>query len=750
MVDNKTEGKMLEPPMDPNAFIPTELEAPESPDLSSAFDAENLAGDANLSKTVFEYASTYLKKHRDQRWELEELWKVEDWMLKCGQDEGRRETERVRTDKTGDTMTETKSQKIGSTLFYKQVRTLLANFAAILYSRKDPYKFKPRSNPEVFASEKQSDDLAHQHDMTMRWSRDQENFTVRGIEFLAEILAHGNVPIYSKWVRKSKEILDRWPVLVDGEQVGTTLERRLTPTENRPEVDYLDNERFYADQNIPSCQKQNCIGIESPASMEDILQGQRNEGYLNVDQITSSFLYKGDDSGVTSQKESSAGYSGATDDTNTGTFMQYDVYVRLPIDETKKGDARWNPGKHEAKIYWVTFVGSLDDAIVTRIQRNPDPHDDMPFDLVHLLPFKVSKNSLYHISLGQLLRGNFTEATTAKQQMIDSKTLQNNRPMKGIKGEVMVEAGGLKFGKDKMFWVDNKESLSEFQLGNVIDNANVLGYIEADSNEVAGTINAVTGAAMGQRTSAAEAENAYEAASLPNKMISKYVFHQWLTFHAMRGVRQWHVYALPVQTIKIMDTDTIAETIRPVELYGDFDVEVTIVDEFERNFMQTQALTWAAQNVFPLFMDVIDKRWLAKQVFDKFLHIDVTDGIRPDMRDESVQRAKMENVMLMQGQYVPPTINEDFDAMLAEHKGERIQYVGVESDERYKNVMLLDRHIQETEYLKQQAGGAQGAGGQAQAQATAAGGSPASPPMNSSAGMAAGNEMASVAGAMQA
>ena len=739
---------------DLDAFTAVDADPQDTLPQPTDIERVNLADDEKLVEQVMPHLHRYFEKDRINREELEKIWNAEDWMYKCGQEAATAEVERERTDRQGDDLAKTKSQKVGSTLFFRQVRSLAALFTSVLTSKPDPYEFRSRHNPHVFYSDAQADQLANQHNLLMRWTRDNEGFLTNSIELFFSLLKHGNVPIYSKWLRKNAEVLDRWPIIEDvpgefdgetGEQLApptqvvaqTVLERRLVRTDNRPVCPMIPIENFYADQNIGNMQSQNAIFVKSFPNMSDIQTVEREGDYLNVDKVDDAQLFKGrQDDTTKTDAEDNAGFDSNTDDSATGTFRQFDCYALLPIDEEKPKGKRWDAKKHPAKRYWVTVIApnDLSAGVCLRIERNPDPDDEYPFEMVKLLPGDADK--LYGMSLGQALRGNFTEQCTTKAQMLDRKTLHNNRPLKAITGEVHVDAGGLAFGKDKIYWCDNENSLTEFQMDTTPDTVNMqtLNYLDADSDETAGNNRSVRGEAMGGRTSSSEATNAFGAARLPHKMIMQYVFDRWLRFRARKGIKNWHLYADDDQVIKITDEPGRYENIRPIDLYGDFDVEINIVNEFEDNAVLQQTLTHAAQNFFPLFMHVMDPRELAKIVFDRFLHIDISRAIKPDRSEESTLRARQENIMLMDGRYVPPSVDEDFDAMLREHEGHIIQYRGVEGE--HPNLNLVARHIEETKFLKQQN----------EVQPT---GSLPAGPQNQTPGQVAGNEIAGAIGAQQ-
>lgn len=737
------EQTKYEAPLSDDAFIPVDMEIDGTAEnVEEQKFRKNLADDPELCKQVQDYISKYYDKFKTQRTAMEELWKTIDWMWKCGQNETVREDERTRLDRQGDDLTKTKAQKCGSTMFFKQVRSLAAQFSEVLFSKDDPWKYKTRSNPEIYGSDQEAEALVSQHNLTMRWNRQAENFKKKAIEFLFMLMKYGNVPVACRWFRRNAEVLDKWPVIpAGGGEVTYKIERRDMLCDNRLLMDVIPPQNFFADICIGDTQNQQCIIVRSSAIMTDFLSGAKVNEYLNVDSIDEDFLYKGGDDNDdlrTTQQENS-GLDPTISDTNTGTFRQIDAVVLLPIDDTKKIGKRWNPKEYAPKKYWVTIVPrngtDITGGVCLRIERNLDPDDDMPFEMVHLFPDDSSL--LYHLSPAQVVRGNFSEATTSKEQMIDQRTLQSNRPLKAKRGEVFTDTGDLQFGRDKVFWVENENSLTEFNIMPVTDNANTLTYLDADSDEAIGNNRATRGEPMGQRTTSTEASNAYQAASLPHKMLMKYVFAQWLGFYARKGPRYWHVYAQDNQTIKITDEKGVYHSIKPSKLYGEYDVEITVVDDFEKDIVQQQALTWTAQNVLPLFIDVMDKREAAKLFFDTFLHTDVSRIIRPDDSDAQRADARQEDYDMTQlGKDIYPDMTDNYQIHMAQHKSWRVQFNGLESEN--PNVVKLDRHMAAHDILKERQGAGGGMGM----------GNPAAPSGNTTPGMVEGNAIAGMMGAM--
>ena len=731
---------------DPTPAIPTTEPKGPTPPLPAKVRRVNLAEDAELVKEVLPYLNSYYLAHQTKRSGYEEIWELADEMFKAGQNETLRESERVRKDRQGDTRTKTKAKKTGSTLFYRTTRTLAALYSDILHSQRDPYTFLPRANEDVQLSADDADELAQQHNMLMRYSRDQEGFSHKAIDFLTALTKYGNVPIYSSWKREKREVLDRWPVLnADGSvqldddgRPKTTVKRKVAWIDNRPETNFIPPNLFYADPDIGDVQKQNALYVVSDANISAI---RNNSEYVNVTELDSSKLKKFQETDKLSQsRQINEGMDQSTNGINTGLFRQMECHALLPIDESKPAGKRWDAELHEPKRYWVTLFGNtVTEAVCVRIERNPDPDDEYPFEMVSLIPDDTDK--LYHVSLAQLLRADYTEAVIARQQAIDSKTLQNNRPLIAVRGEVHVKNGeDLVFDKDAVFWTDNKDSISQFPLSTPIDNQVVLASLEQDANDAAGTGPTVRGIPMGSRTSSTEASNATDAASLPHKMMAKYIFEQWLRFHARKGVRQWHIYADPKQILKITDEERVYREIRPTDLFGSFDVQIALVDEYDRDLLSQQNAAFVAQQLIPLFGDVIDKRAAAKELFEKYAKLDASKFILPDDTSEQKLQAKRENQLFASGEYVAPSLDENHTVHLLEHRSLRMTLNGFEGDEQYAGLIdLLGRHIAQTEQLEKTVPQSPQVPNEGQLEA---------PSGNETAGEVAGNQIAGQLGAI--
>ena len=729
-----------------DAFIPKNKKVEREKGTKTDYEPVNLATDEDLVKKVLPFIQTYYEKYDRERDEIEDIWDAANWMLKCGQYESTRETERARTDRnSSENQTKTKTQQVGSTMFHRNVKQLASILNEVLTAKRDPFRFKPIYNKKVFHSGEEAEDQAVQHNLLLRWSREHDDFSTKVIGLFWDLCTYGNVPIYVSWRKRGAEILDRWN---KGQKKPT---RKFILTDNRPDWDWVPNELFYADQNIADLQKQNCIITKCLENVSTMRGMERTGEYVNTDKIEKKHLYQGGDEDITNireDKERNETYASTTSDDYTGTTLEFDAHCLLPIDESKPEGSRWDPENHEPKKYWVTVATQAkpEDGVCIRLERNPDPDDEYPFFMLSLFP--IEKNKLYKLSPAQVIRGNYTESTTSKQQALDARTFNNNRPLMVKQGEVRMQDGSEEFtaGPDKVYEVNSMDDVKLFDQIQIQDNMNTLGYLDNDSDQALGITQVVQGTPMGGRTSSNEAEKAHRAGNRPHVMMARYVLHGLLRFYARKYIRYWHVFSTGDMILQITD-DEKHPVIHPADLYGQFDIELTIVDDYIETVMQRENFSYAAQNIIPVFAPVLNLHEMGRKALSSILNWDDPELIKQDRGDLDEAKARAENkTMLEEGQYVEPQPDEDHEAMLRVHKSEELLWRPVEKDPnaarkyvQVANLPLLRQHIAETEILRQQV-----------QPASLPAGTPAQPPENTTEGMAAGNQIAGELGAQEA
>lgn len=643
----------------------------------------------------------------------ENIWQVQDWMSKCGLDASKyfrgKDSDSSTSSPTKNT-DETEADT-GSTLVYTLIRVLSTQIASVFFSDDYPFKYAPaNSGFHGFDSLDEGEELAAQYNRLARKTMDMDDFTTKCVEFLYQMIKYSNVPLHIHWDYCTQVRRQRVPIKQttasgpNGELETLTTGYEFIEGEyvvrNHPSLKVIPPENFYANRLIANMNDQHCITVKSLVSYSKLWEGQRAGYYHGIENLSTKDMYQGDDRTASHDDRARNIGISSFDDADTGQFMIYDVWVRLPIGD----DDKWNAKENEWRWYWVTIAGSIDQGEVIRFQRNPDPDDEPPFLMLHAQP--DDGDELYHFGPTQALESNFREETTAKNQMIDSKTIQLRRPLIGVRGEVYSE--DLTYEQNKVIWTENgKNSLSPMEVPNAVFEAQtVLQMLQDDSKRAVGALDPVMGEAMGSRTSALEADNAFNQALQPSMVGIRYVSHQFFPWYARKIYRMWQLYSLPEQVLELTHEDQKYE-IKPSNMWGEFDVNVTVVDEYVANQAAQRNLDYIIQNASqnPQIAGVIkwDKLWL--EMFRRYkITKNPAEFIKKPRSLEAEQLANQENDTIASTLTpIEPREGEDHETHMNEHKAFRERIRGLDQSPEYAGVAdIIDQHIALTKMLMDQ------------------------------------------------
>ena len=689
-------------------------------------------------------ANRHYTRFYSQRRMNEILWKVSDYMYKAAQNRSITKYEQQKGANLEDFWENPASEiaQSGSTLFHRQVRQLAAQGASVQFSRDVPFKYEPiinDDNPETF---EKGDEMANQLNVLAKWTMKHDKFNKKSIEFWHQIFKMGNIPVMAeqivkKGVRKVREpIIEPVQNPVTGEITANVTGYNEYDQEfivkNYPSIRILPVETVYADMYIGSIQAQNCVVVPSLKNYSELLEGAR-AGYYDQDAVLSLAggelwgKYRWDGvSGEPLTRFKLANNEVLAGDSYTGQFLVWDVFMRSPImAET------WDV-KNAPEIWWGTFVGNqITNSLCLRLEENSDPDHEFPIEMIHCLP--DDPDILYHTSPAQIVRSNYSVECTLKNQAIDNCTLVNRPPLKVVEGQVIGK--NFEFTPGKIFKVEAQGAIEEFMVRDTTQiTTNFLNYIRDDTMSALATDKPFMGESFGARTSATEASNTYKNSVQPHMISIRYILEQYLGFYAKKLKSYWQAFSDPTQVIRITGEQPFS-VIRPAQIYGEFDVEVDIVDEFEDDVVESQKINEAIRMVGqnPAFMQVIDVSELMRAWFRRY-KFDYGKIVTGRMDKDAEVVARNENVAMLGGMYIRPQPNQNHGVHLSEHKGERLRYNGLE--EQKPQVALLDQHIAETEFLVQQQ---EAAASQAQAQQQGQSG-------NTTPGQVQGNQAAAALG----
>jgi len=661
-----------------------------------------LINSEDTAEKALESAHAFYEKFSTQRVEWEEIWELADYFVKCAQNRTLNKTEMTKglNPAWG---TDAERAQTGSTIFFKQHRQLAAQLASVALSRDLPWKYTPVINEGVFMSAEEADEQANQWNSLAKWTLKQDRFDLKMINFAHQLEKYGNIPVlfYQKRKIKKRDMPHPEYEITQNElgepivtMTGTRIDTQDVLVENYPSMKILAIDGLFADVLIGNLQDQDCVILPSLKRKHQMIEEALAENWEmeQVEKIDASYKWDGS-TNVDMKNARMENQAIATQTTATDQYLVWDIFLRCPIENTA-----WNE-ELPTELYWITVVGNnIKDGIITRFERNEDPDDEIPVYMMHALP--DDDDILYHLAPAQVIRSNYSVECTIKNQMLDGNSNVNHPPMREIEGEV--RGTDRQYGANKTFVMDKVDSLTEFDVKDLSQsNIQFLEYIQSDTKSALNTEGNAIGEAFGGRTSALEAGNAYRNSMQPHMITIRYELSQLLTVYAKKMKSYWEKYAYPGQVVAISDQEQF-DPVYPNGMYGEFDIQIDIIDEFEDDVVQNQRIFDVMQLIGsnPEFAKSVEipeliTEWLKKNKMNP------AKLIKRPFDYDAREAAHTENAGMIQGN-IPATVkpDENMTIHLAEHEGERLRYKGLEAE--YPGTALLDQHIEETKFALKQ------------------------------------------------
>lgn len=637
-------------------------------------DAEtNLADDAEISEATLNFVS---KKVDDNLAALQPHWDDlvhYDYMFRCGLNETERQSNKPMR------VPEEAKSNVGATMFFRQVMQSAAKIYSFMTSRDTYWKYRPVMTRGIPLSAEESEMQAGMLNTLIGWNLKQDGFDERLMSICTAVSKDGVAFVGLNWMRKREDRKITIPGAVD--ENGTrkepvVIELPAILVENRAEIILYDPFSVILDPNIGDIEKQACPAVTSLMSMNDAIQMVEG-GYWSEEQFKKIDSAQGWDgsSGRPRQTDLSAN-AGITESTvsGSGLMLVWNVWANLPIGEDGKLDQK----KYASRRYVCTFIGNrISDSICVRISRNDDPEDKVPIKIIHDYP--DTKPGVFRISKGRVLKNNFAVEVTTVNQMIDNVSLVMNPPSLERKGKV--ESLGRKYGRTSRIIV--KDSVNEdFKELLVADRTQTcqatLAYIKDDSKMAIATDPSQMGEGLGSRATATESNGVMRLSAAPSVMNAKNVVTQLFSYLGRRMKLFWQTFSLDEQVIRITDSEASIYEIRPVEIYGDFDVEVDVVDQVVDDILSETKISQdiVALGASQILSPMVDWPQLLEEYFvRRYGRSFVKDSTDTD----AVNQANRDAKAIMAGQPVKAIEGQNHKTHIRILKAERIRYRGVES-----------------------------------------------------------------------
>ena len=688
-------------------FLPEEAQVAELKKGVKTFE-ENLAGqDPETDKSFMASAGEGWNQYQTDREDYETIWEVLDYMYKGAQNRTIYASEQSRGLDAADETAE--RANTGSLIFHRLVRQNASTGMAVQRSRDVPFKYDPIVNESVWQSPQEADEQAEMANLMAKWVMKKDNLGIKSDNFWHMVWKDGAVVEFIFQKRRT----GRRKVLVENYAPGPPgPDGQTTPVfqgydeyedefviDNYPSVYTVPLEMVWMDYNLPDMKSQQLVLVASLKSITEIIDLAR-QGIYSMDALfdkenglKEKHFWDGVYGGEHKQNDrDAAGHDNPGTPSETGMILVWDIFQVSPIDEAGK----WDEKKNVPELYWGTVLGNdPSNGVMVRLENDFDPDGEIPGNVVNVLPDDGDK--LIHIAPGQVVRSNYSVECSLKNLALDNSAEINSPPL--FVNDNLTDETDFTWEKNKVILVDDVDKAIKQAPPSDITNSTVglLQYVQEDTKYALSLEPGVTGDAMGSRTSALEASNANRAAMQTHMASTRYVLDQRFTWIARKYLSYMRRWAEPEQVMAITDKNKVLRNIKPGALYGEFNIEIDIVDEMEDSILQLQSLN----EMFGLItqsqeaLQRVDVGEMLEQMF-RLRKLDPTGIIIPEQNYDAEEVARREVQLMESGHPAQVQPGEKTHVHLAVHKASRLEYNGLE--QYYPAVVqLLDQHIAETE-----------------------------------------------------
>ena len=671
-------------------------------------DVSNLADDKLIVDPVTTLIDEIIKSHEQKMQVFWDEMLHYDYMFRCGLNSAQKSLNKPMASP------EDAKSDVGATMFFRQIMQSAAKYYSLQTGRDALWKYSTVYTKGVELSKEDGQLQADMMNTLVDWSLRKEEFDPKLMTMDLMIAKYGILFVGVNWLRKTgkkKVRIPSVPTLLDKAKAAITKTSTKksefievdTIYENRPETIIINPYSIRLDPNIDTIQKQDCVGVTATIPFSNAIEMVEN-GYWSEDRFAeikpnhgwdgTAGIYKKGEQDANSIKNVSTSSSD-----KTSMFLMWDCFANLPIDEKGKLDQK----KSLPFLHRCTFLGNtIADSICVRIERSDDPDGEIPIHAVHDYPDDPDR--MFHISKGAVLKNNFAVEVTAVNQMIDGVSLALNPPIMEKKGAVI--SSNRQYGRGKRIVVrDNVQTdMKEFTVNDRTQTGlALLTYIKDDSKMAIHTDPAQMGEGLGSRASATESSGVMRLSAAPSVMNAKYVTSQLFGYLARKYKSLWQEFALDDQVIQITDTDAAIQTVKPAEVYGEFDIKVDVVDQMVNDIMEEQkaAQDIAAFGANQIVSQLVDWESMMEEYFiRRYGRSFVKDSTDAD----AVTVARQENRQIMSGVSVKPEEGQNHKIHIRQHKIERLRYRGAE-EEFALQIKLLDAMIEGHEQMMESSQG---------------------------------------------
>jgi hypothetical protein len=695
--------------VDTTAVDPQPEAAPKEGTLPSQFGKiNNLAKDDELVKQAQAFAFKHISRFeaQDARKKLTDTkgtMDKADRAWRAAQDvTGKKDTA---SSQDQDTLSQTFSP-----IFHETIRTLTAGETAIYFQEDDvPAKYRPTIDTTEYSLQ-EGKMLAEQQNMLEEYTFAHDNRKEKIVDGCLLKNKYGQQVWTMEWHRQVEKKTERVAIRdeEDGEIIGYKMATRERVIADWPTLVRKPLRNFYADASIEDLQMQRVVGEEGKIGYEGLAAQQRAGFIVNLEKVTNASLFKEELEDTLERRAQNAGET--LEDEETGLYKIWQVWARMPIKEMKrKGRGKWD-NREAPEWYWMTFVGELGGhAVCVRFIKNPYNHGKLPYFMEHAY---FDDKGLYHIAPIDIIESLKDQIDINTNQAIDNVTLRTLSPYT-LKGHSYTR--DMRFRANKVIKLGQGAELKPIDVPRTTEiTMDLRRELKNDFKEALAVTDPIQGEAFGQRTSALEANTAFEQAMKPLMQKADDNANKLFKWMLEMDAELWRQYGDPDTVLSVTHNNQIEE-IKPAELFGPYKVEVTAPTEFANNLSSRREINAFLQNGYQPFAAVAGKqgeREFWRFALPKFFGAIGVNRMVPPNGDYDATRIAVDETGRMLamsadigtlGVFVPVEQEENHTAHLAVHEPALREYRLLPQDEQLsENAQFLAAHIEAHKNMRTQ------------------------------------------------
>lgn len=604
---------------------------------------------------------------------IDEKFNVADGMWRCLQNGSLADVEKETS--MGDT--DEDSANVGTVRFFRTVAQKASLMYSVGASVDVPFKYKTVANPEIWGSAEEAASQAAIHNVLARYAWKNGNCASKFFDYCMLDGKYSWAAVHAKMNQEHRRI-----AVKDPKTKKVTFQDKVTNV--FPTFEMIHWSQLYADPYIPEIKDQSCVIVLSIVPWMEIQNGVKAKWYdkeavaeLRADM--SRYRWDGNEGSDAIENQLTNGNMGTYSPGQSDMYLKWDIYRWAPIKGGEYSD------EADYALFWCTAIGNeLSSAKAIRMDKDFDPDGEIPIAIIKGIP--DDSNLMYGMSWADSARCLYSVESTLWNSVIDNMRDRHWGITLYDPTRFDSTPESFAFGKGKKLAVN---SVTDAMQIIAPPDTTSIGYqlIQALQNEqgvATATNQNMMGEALGGRTSASESLAVNRFSQQPNMAFLSYSLKKFSGFVGRKFKSYAQAFMDETQIRMIADEELDAPLYKEDEgyrIYGDFDVQTDVVDEFVEDYVaagqELQLLQTVSSSEALMASDehqVHAGEWL-KSIFRRLRVHNIDSIVTPAGGVDAKLRQREEiRQMIETGEYIEPQEGENHRLHIAVLNGEIMRY----------------------------------------------------------------------------